>query len=506
VFFGSSLLAVLPLWLVRHPPLQDLPQHLAAIRVLSGFGSPELGFAKWFVLSLGSTQYLSYYLAAWVLALPFGVFIANKLLLSAAIAGLPYALRALLRALDRDQDMALFVLPLTYNAHLILGFFNFIAALPLCLWGLALAVRQRTEPTRRRAILLGVLGVVTFYTHVVPFGFFVLGSALVGLGDSLKATLRRWLPLVPAVLAAALWTRIAPAGGALLGALRLGPHSALAGPRPQYTSFGEALRQVPEWLTDVLYREYDEQLLVAWGLLLIVCIGLGAGARADDDRPSVERALRGRLLRRLGWLAPLAALLYFVTPASYDWIWPINTRFPLLALLFLLIALPAPRGLARVGVLAAVTAVSVLGFLEIANAFRRFEREEVGDLDRAIAAVPPGQKLVGLIWDRGSRQVKFSPFIHAAAWYQAEKGGAVMFSFADFPQSPFKFKASDRPPRVPPRWEWEPSRVDPINDLAWYDYVLTRGDPGQLARHGGVFESVYQGSRWAVWRRRHPPT
>jgi hypothetical protein len=77
-----------------------------------------------------------------------------------------------------------------------------------------------------------------------------------------------------------------------------------------------------------------------------------------------------------------------------------------------------------------------------------------------------------------------------------------MFTFADFPQSPFRFKPSDRPPRVPPRWEWEPSRVDPVNDLAWFDYVLTRGDPGRLAQHADVFEQVFQGPRWAVWKRR----
>ena len=37
------------------------------------------------------------------------------------------------------------------------------------------------------------------------------------------------------------------------------------------------------------------------------------------------------------------------------------------------------------------------------------------------------------------------------ALYQAKKGGAVMFTFADFPQSPFRFREDNRPPRVPPR-------------------------------------------------------
>jgi hypothetical protein len=502
VFLSLAVLSVLPLWLVRHPPLQDLPQHLAAIRVLSDYGDGELGFKQWFLLSLGSTQYLSYYLFAWVLAIPLGVVLANKLLLSAAIIGLPYALRSLLRSLERDEDLALFAFPLTYNAHLILGFFNFIAALPLVLWGLALAVRQRMRPTRRRAIAIAVLAVVTFYTHVVPFGFLALGAALIAIGDSAKKTVLRWLPLVPALLCAAIWTRTAPAGNAVLGALSLGAGKRSSGPQPLYWSFGEAMRQIPEWLTDVLNVETDERLLVVWCLLLFLCIGLGAGARVDDERPSMDRSLRGTLLRRLAWLAPLAGLAYFISPASYDWIWPINTRFPLLALVFLLIVLPAPRGFARFGLLLAVAITSASGFLEISRVFQRFEREEVGELDRAISSIPRGRKVAGLIWDRGSRHVKFSPFIHAAAWYQAERGGAVMFTFADFPQSPFRFKEGDRPPRVPPRWEWEPGRVDPVNDLAWFDYVLTRGDPGQLARYPDVFESVFQGPHWTVWKRR----
>ena len=501
-FLALAVLAVLPLWLVKHPPLQDLPQHLAAIRVLSDYGNAELGFKQWFELSLGSTQYLSYYLAAWVLAIPFGVLFANKLLLSAAIIGLPYALRSLFRSLDRDEDLALFAFPLTYNAHLILGFFNFIAALPLVLWGLSLAVKQRTQPTRRRAIALAVLAVVSFYTHVVPFGFFALGAALIAIGDSLKKTVLRWLLLAPALVAAAIWTRTAPAGNAVLGALSIEASKKSSGPRPLYWGFSDALHQIPDWLTDVLQVENDEQLLVAWVLLLLLCIGLGAGARVDDERPSLDRSLRGTLLRRLAWLAPLAGLAYFVSPTSYDWIWPINTRFPLLALVFLLIVLPGPRGWARFALLLGVVIVSVIGFSNFTRVFQRFEREEVGDLDRALQAIPKGRKVAGLIWDRGSSQVKFSPFIHYAAWYQAERGGAVMFTFADFPQSPFRFKPADRPPRVVPRWEWEPSHVNPITDLAWFDYVLTRGDPGTLSRHADAFENVFQGSRWVVWKRR----
>lgn len=493
VFFAAlATMGAVPLWIVRHPPIQDLTQHLAAIRVLTDYSDAQLGFERFFELSLGSTQYLAYYLAARVLAVPFGVITANTMLVSASIIGTPYAMRALLRALGRDERLALFVLPLIWNAHLILGFLNFVAAIPLCLWGLAVAVQLRQRFSRGRAVGLAVIAVVTFYTHVVPFGFLGLGAALVAVGDGVRPTLRRWLPLVPSALAAILWSRTSPAGQSTLTAAFLADGG--AGPQPQFMGVLEALRELPAWLTDVLHSETDEKLLVAWGLLLLASIAFGVGPRDRDGRDA-------RLGRRLGLLAPLAGLAYFVAPASYDWIWPINTRFPLLALLFLVPVLPAPRRATGVLIFGAVALVAVLGFVEIAQTFREFEADEVGALDEAIEVIPPGSRVAGLIWDRGSRLVKFSPFIHSVAWYQAERGGAVMFTFADFPHSPFRFREGDRPPRVVPRWEWMPEHVDPRRDLAWYDYVLVRGGPGRIAAERDVYEPLFRDEHWSVWRR-----
>src|SRR5688572_19159634 len=77
--------AALPLWVVEHPAIQDLPQHLAAVRVLADYGSSDLAFSQYFTIELARTQYLAYYLAAIVLSWPFGVVVANKILVTAAI-------------------------------------------------------------------------------------------------------------------------------------------------------------------------------------------------------------------------------------------------------------------------------------------------------------------------------------------------------------------------------------------------------------------------------------
>jgi hypothetical protein len=495
-----TALAVIPLWLAEYPPIQDLPQHLAAIRVLHSYSDARFGFDSFFVIDLFRTQYLTYYLSAHLLAYPFGVVTANKLLLTVAVGATPYAMRHLLSALGHDQRLALFVFPLLYNVHLILGFFNFLAAIPLALLGLALVVRQRTSPATPRAVLWSLIALLTFYTHVVPFGFFILGAVVVSVGRGIGATARRLWPVVPAAIGAAIWCVESPAGRATATAALL-PGSS-TGVVPQFQHWRRALADTPAWLTDILWDNTDNRLLYAWAALVVATLILGARVRGGAQEPTAERKLVRNLRHRLAVLAPLSAVAYFVMPISYDWIWPIAQRFPLLAAIFLIAVLPRPRRLKGQWVFAGVVLVSLLQFYYVGRAFHRFDSIEVGELSAAIRAIPRGQRVAGLIWRRGSREIRFSPFIHSVAYYQVRRGGAVMFTFADFPQSPFRFREGNRPPRVPPRWEWLPERVDPARDLRWYDYVLVRGGPGRIRRQRESFQLIFRSARWRVFKRR----
>ncbi len=507
VVFGVLTLASLwPLVSVSRPPLQDMPQHLAAISVLRHF--PDLALGEYFELQFLRTQYLAYYGFAYLLSFPLGVALANKLLLCAALAALPWTLAWLLRELGRDPRLGVFAFGLTYNAHLVLGFFNFIAALPLLFAGLAQAVRFRRAPSLGRGLWLSGTLLVCFYMHVVPFAFLGLGAFMVLLGEGLRASARRLWVFAPAAVASLSWLLLTPAGSSTLAAA-----SGAEGQRgAQFATVAQAMRELPMWLTDVLTGERDDQLWVLWMVALLTACALGVGAKSAtrNPQPQSDVSRAGHLTHfdadglglRLALLCPLAALAYFVAPTAYDWIWPISARFPLLALLFACLLVPSPRGFGGQLVLSAAALIALLNFAEVGRAFAAFEREEVGDLDQALEAIPKAERVAGLIFDRGSRNVKFSPFLQYAALYQAEKGGAVMFTFADFPQSPFRFREGTRPPRVPPRWEWMPERVDPARDLAWYRYVLVRGGPGKIARQGDVWRPIYQGRRWRVYQRK----
>ncbi|MBK8996718.1 MAG: hypothetical protein IPM35_13365 [Myxococcales bacterium] len=488
-FAALAIAAAVPVWLVTQPPIQDLPQHLAAIRVLHDYGNPAFGFEPYFEIHLGRTQYLTYYLLTHLLSYPLGLVAANKLVLTAAIAGLPYSLRALLTSLGRDWRLALLAGPLVWNAHLVLGFVNFAAAIPLALWGLSLAVSLRLSWDLRRALLLTGVGLLTFFTHVVPFGFLGLGVVAVSLGGDRRSTLRLLSPLLPALAATLGWALTSPAAQTLIGSN--------AGVKPTFHPLARSFREVGQWLFDVLQSRSDDQLMAVWVLLIVAVLVLGTKA-SDED------ALRRSLAGRLALLGPAAFVAYFVAPASYDWIWPINGRLPLLGALFSLLALPLPGRRLALPVYVGAALVSLLFYREVAVAFRRSEREELAGVDAALDSIPMGKRVVGLVWEHESRFVKWSPYLHAAAMYQAKRGGAVSFSFAEYPQSPFSFKPNNRPPELPRRWEWSPAFVRPVPDLGWYDFVIARGDPGTLRLYAEAFELHHDGARWQVWKRRDP--
>ena len=483
--------AIVPIWLPDWLPLQDLPQHLAAIRVLGDYGDPALNLSNYFRITPFQTQYLGYYSAVWLLSWIVEIQVANRLFLTACLATTPYALRYLLAELDRPQFLALFAVPLLYNPFVLLGFINFAAAIPLMLLGLGQCARLRDEYTRQTAISLGVVGIVCFFMHVVPFAFLAIGAATLGLRDSAPQTFWRWLPMLPAGLISILWTFFSPAGSSATKAV---------GEDAQFRPWREAFSQLPDWTTNITHEAFDDHLLILVGLVAIFVVIAGAGLQRDTPSdtwwPPVQRVTM---------MAPLAMVAYFALPLSYDWIWPISPRFAIIGMLLAVPALPEPTRWPKVLAAAALVAVSCVQFYQVADSFQSFSRDEVGQLQAAIDEIPKGQRVAGLMFRTGSRHVRFSPFIHSVAYYQAQKGGAVMFTFADFPQSPFRFRESNRPPRVPPRWEWKPGDVNPREDLDWYNYVLVRGGPGRIQRQNDTFKRVFKSPQWSVFRRAERP-
>ncbi len=179
VLLTCAVAVAAPLWVGRYLPFADLPEHVAMIATLRHWWDPAWAGQHAFTLTFRHTQYLLYYLVGVLLSLVFGTAErANLVLLTAIAVGLPYSVRSFLRAAGQDERQAIFACPLFWSMPLLIGLLNYVAALPLVVWGLAQTIRQAEQPTLRRGAGLALISVLIFYLHLSALVFFLAASVL----------------------------------------------------------------------------------------------------------------------------------------------------------------------------------------------------------------------------------------------------------------------------------------------------------------------------------------
>jgi hypothetical protein len=505
-YLALAALATAPAWIVRYPPLQDMPFHVAAMRVIHSFGDPAFGIEKFFELTFSRTQYFLYYVIGSVVAYFTGVRAANVVLLCVYLGGTPLAVRSLCKAIGKDERLAIFTLPLLVNVMFTYGFLPFVFGIPLLFWALAAAVRFLDElqsardpkKLRREGILLAVLAFVLFFSHIFPFALFGLGFAVLFPWQRPRDWVRAAMPTVPSLLALGWWYFFTQSGKIAQG--QVAPRDMLQGPDLVPLPIDQKLHEVFQWSVDVFRDATDERWFAAFAFVAILALGLSQG-----DRSSARR--EARLLVAL----PLACVCgYLFLARGRGSVWLVAERFPVLFLFTLVPMLRFPRqGIRAWLTTAAAVAVGIGSITNVCHHFLEFQLEEVGDLDEAIQQIPPGMKVAGLIFDKGSSVANGAPFLHFGSYYQADRGGVIEFTYAGYVHWPFDFRPGMYPPQPgqPPdsparkRWEWTPEQVSVSQELMpYYDYVLERGQG--FRPPPGTFQQVWRGDRWSVWK--HP--
>jgi len=485
-----AILATAPAWIVQHPPLQDFPFHVSTLRQIHDIHNPAFGFADVYQVRLLETEYLLYYVVGDLLAYVLGVKLASVGLMCLYLGGMPLSMAVLLRALGRDERLALLIIPLSVNVMFCMGLLPFVFAFPMMMLALAATVRHFEKPTWRSGVLVAVLTVLTFYAHIMPFALFGVGCIALFPWTRPHRWLSAALPLLPGPALTAWWLFASKSSGALHGA---DPRTQLV---PQL--FGQKLPFAPgffdRWSLDIFRDQSNEHWAIALGLLALAALGLSAGQ--GDRARSVAR----------GWFVlPVVCVAGYLTFGDkLGDVWLFGQRFPVPAIFLSIPLLRMPargRGLFVTGAALLVAAGSTVN---VCKHFIQFEQQEVGEIEDAIAVMEPRKHVAGLIYDRGTSVMSdtFTTFLHFVSYYQAEKGGVVQFSYTSFPHWPVQYQPGRFPPpgTVPRlRWEWTPEQV-PMSELyPYYDYVLTRG--GGFNPPRGTFHVAWHGGRWTVWQR-----
>ncbi len=478
-----AVMASAPAWIVRHPPLEDLPFHVSTLRAIHSYGDPAYGFSRDFFLNLTGTQYGLYYVAGSLLAYFVGVAGASVGLMCFYLGGTVLSLRALLRAVGKDERLCLFVLPLLVNPLFLYGLLPFMSGLPLMFLALAVAVRHLERPEPERGVLLGALAVLLFFAHVVPYALFGVGFAAIFPWTRPRKWLAFGAPVVPSLLAVLWWIGLSPQGKESAGAL---------GAAFRHPPYAEAMAQAPKWTVDVFRDTTDEWHFIVLGVVALLAVGLAQGDR-DRAKPAA---------RALVAIPIVCVVMFFSTGSMLGDVWLFAERFPVPGLMSLIPLMRMPSGSRGWLVTTLALSVGASSIFNVCRHFVAFQLDEVGDIDGAIDAMEPKKHVAALIYDKGSAIVNDVPFLHFVSYYQAEKGGVVQFSNSGALYWPVRFKPGHYPPpgtRPRLRWEWTPESV-PIQELyPYYDYVLVRGSG--FSPPAGTFHVAWRGDRWTVWGR-----
>jgi hypothetical protein len=480
-----AALWVLPLWVVGFPPMVDYPQQLALAAILRWYGDPARRFRETYELALWAPHGLFKLLTAglaWVMPIN----VAGKLVVSASLLGVGWAALALCRRTGRPGWYALLALALTYGTIFYWGFVDNLIAYPLALGGVAMADGLLDRP-RFGARPWLALAAVTVLFYTVHLQFLLLFAGMVGWLAVCRWPRWRSDPRSLALRLSALLPGLAACGAVMA-------YGVLRSPIGVISEYERRMRSAPPLrlpssaklarLPELLFGPYPDRTgWVLAGLLVLAAVLAVLFRDRSADRSSwQDRLFRTRFATLAAWLF----LLYMVLP-EFRGGYLIAERVAPLAAMLAVVALPPLLPERRRLVAAVVMAVFVFQLGQTLSAFLRFRTESAG-LAELLAGTEPGRNLAGLVFARESASWPGMPvYLHFPAYYQVEKGGRTLFSFAELFQTSARFRPGQSWDELLREWnDWNPRFFDYGRHGGRFHYFLVRGGPLEVAEafHG----------------------
>ncbi len=466
-----------PLWMVSSLPTTDGASHVynawVLLRLLTGT-APPLVRAAFAVDPRPLPNWLTHGALALLLTVC-GPRTAEKILVTAYVALFLYAVRRLAGAVAPERrSLAFLAFPFLYNWPVQMGFYNFGLGMALAFLSIAAWWRGREAVYDGRglagyALRVNALLLLAYFAHAVPHAVALVAIGMLWLAGLPCRRLSRHL-LHLALLAPQAVLPLWFASGA-------------GRPLPRRSGGGELALYLVELRGLVAFGPRQEWLAaaVAWTFLAILVLAL---ALALAHRRRSGRWRWGRPREEDGFLLAALALvaLCFLAPegasqsgAFLPWRLTLFPWFLALPWISLEGSQERPGKLLRGAALAATTALAGLAVADLAivvPAYRALDALRAPYF-RALAAAPPGGRLLPLVFDPRSLDTPLSVFLHASGYQAAEKG---MVDWSDYEAATTYFPVRFRPGvERPDIWRVEVSPWD-LQLGAWsgtVDDVLT---------------------------------
>ncbi len=466
---AALLLCLVPLWSVDIVPLQDWPGHLATARVLRDMADPASPYhAMYFRPAWPLPNAIFFYATAWLGHL-MPIDVAGKVVLTASLVALPVAAAWLMRALGLSRWLGLASCWFVYNDMVGYGFAAFVTGMPLLLVAAGLLWRQATEPSRGRGVRLAGVFALLFFFHAQVFlmgGLLAVVLAALCLSSGVPDRRRRLVGIALPVTVGSV-----PFLAWFLRFFAFPPRRELAeitfgglrtGPGFRWASASQLLDELRHGLVLGLHGHADEVAVLCIAGTLLVLLW----RRRAPALPDAPGALRWVVE---AWTTVLFLGFVFL-PLHMRGQALISSRLLLPAVLLMMAWGRPPRALWG-RVLLALGILAGTGWYEahLAQAFARYDREELGAFRQLLAALGPADRLAYLRPDRAHRIVERGASWYLDSYHMVFNGGIARMPFHVIYPHHTVVRPGFEPPRVPER---SPAQFLRSRAARWYTHVL----------------------------------
>jgi hypothetical protein len=446
---GLGLLALVPILATPFPPSTDLPQHIAQVQLLREALATPGGR---YIIQWAAPGNLIYGILSALLAVLPPIFVAQAVLALIVLAWTA-AIHRLAGARARPIAAAVLASALIFNQSLYWGFINFLTGFPVFVLWFWLTTKEDRKSSWQRWLALAGTAFLLYESHAL---WFAAGCVWLVLAGFIKKTSRKEFllsltTLMPSGLAAVLWYPNLSAARAKAG-FDVGAHWS-----PLFDRLASFL--------DAAFGGMRGPVETMAFLFIYFWVGVAIWQNRKHLRASSDDRL----------LAASVAFLTLTLAAPDKYLNTIffSSRWLPTALIFLLLALPAPR-FRRPSPKVLALCITAGFFLATTVAWFRYNVSDLRGFRSSLEQITANSRVLGLDLVRESDIIKGRPFLQLSAFAQVLKSCELNFSFAEHYSSLVAFRGRRRI-----GWtqglEWYAQNVK-RSDFCFFDFVLVNGD------------------------------
>jgi hypothetical protein len=476
LFIVLGVVSALPLWVFPYQPMPDHGNHLAAVSILRHLHDPAWDFERYYQPSLGLVPYWGFYAPAYLLSWIMPLALANRLILSFCVVGMPLGFALLARRLGRSPALAIFAFPLAWNYSFVVGFSSYAVGLALLPFVLVWFIDFCDRPGWLRGVAVAAAGCALYLCHMLPWGAYLGTAGLIGISRpplTRRAFAQRLALWSPPVLFAYLVTRLSDHVNMST--------VAKGGWAGDFPSLRQRLVQFNDYVLGNCRGREDDWFAL---LLLVGFVLLRATAPWKRPRLADLGAVAGFLT---------AAVAYLVLPLRLtrpaEW-YGINTRFAVMAALFLALCVPGAIVSWRRWLLAPVVAAALLVPADVLYHWHQLHRDFISGYHDLSDLPERGARVLFVINGRQPSSSRAS-FPHGPT-HQAFHGGYMPWNFDQ--NFPIRYKV--RFPAVH-FWTFE---FNWDKHARYYDYVFGYHMNPEAAFGAHPVTRVKDSGGWTLWK------